>query len=545
MKRFTGIFKTAAVLILLLACAALGYAADAKTAQSWQKDVTPFQFDLYFYGAWGTNYPWKGSYVEKVIEKKTGVHPNIIVPTGDEKEYLSVLVASGKLPDAMVLEWYGDMTKRLISAGKIYPVKDLTDKYAPEFWDQIPQDVKAYHGKDDGKLYYLPSFMTSKDEFKKSLEKQTFRPFFIQTRIYEELGKPSVNTPEKLLAMLRTIKQKYPDKKVISIEPPLDVNQWGLTGCFTLAYLLGAYAPETYGNEFYLDKNTVKFAFESKGMVDSIKYLNTMVKEGLMSVDVLTTRQETYGDQVNAGVFAVATRYPIDIYKQHNPKIVQVTGDEKSAYMPLEYLRVNGKDPQYAAGRGTGWVGSMVTKDAKNPGRIIRYFEYSWSDEGQMDNLFGTLGETYSMVNGVPKYKPEIIDEMNKTGDAFWDKYGFERRLLLWRSVPATLQKLAIAPQGYTDYLIATGKYAKDIYELGIDTAIYPDPSSGEGVKYQKIKDIWNKAIAQMIIAADDASLQGVYAKALDEMRANGMEDVRKALQAKHVADVNKKLGKR
>ncbi len=57
----------------------------------------------------------------------------------------------------------------------------------------------------------------------------------------------------------------------------------------------------------------------------------------------------------------------------------------------------------------------------------------------------------------------------------------------MWRSVPAAYQKLAIAPQGYTDYLMATGKYAKDIYELGIDSqtrrgAIEPNPSSKEGV---------------------------------------------------------------
>jgi putative aldouronate transport system substrate-binding protein len=564
MKRTKFSLRTGLVLVLLVVSASLCFAkagqetgatavpsGKAGAALSWQKDTSPFQFDLYFYGAWGTFYPWKGSYVEKVIEQKTGVHPNIIVATGDEKEYLSVLVASGKLPDAMVLEYYGDMTKRIIQAGKIYPIKELTDKYAPEFWDQIPQDVKTYHSETDGKLYYLPSFMSSKEEFQKSPEKQIFRPFFIQKGIYEALGKPSVDTPEKFIAMLKMIKQRYPDKKVITIEPPVDANQWGLTGCFTLSYLLGAFAPETYGNNYYLEGNAIKFCFESKGMVNSIKFLNTLVREGLMSVDRVIARQETFGDEVSAGIFAVTTRYPIDIYKQHNPKIMQVTGNEKDTYIPLEYLHVGGKDPQYAGGRGTGWVGSMVTKDAKNPGRIIRYFEYSWSDEGQMDNLFGKEGETYTIVNGIPRYTAAIIDELNKTGDAFWDKYGFERRLLMWRSLPAVYQKLAIAPQGYTDYLLTTGKYAKDTYELGIGSpdaggaAIEPNPSSKEGVQFQKIKDVWSKAIAQMIIASDDAAFEGLYTKAMDEIRAIGLEDVRKVVWANHLDDVNKKLGKK
>jgi putative aldouronate transport system substrate-binding protein len=561
MKRTICAWRTGLALVLLVVSAAFCFAGGQKegeaaapsgtpgAALSWQKDTSPFQFDLFFYGAWGTFYPWKGSYVEKIIEQKTGVHPNIIVPTGDEKEYLSVLVASGKLPDAMVLEWYGDMTKRLIAAGKIYSIKELCDKYAPEFWDQIPQDVKTYHSQDDGNLYYLPSFFTSKEEFQQSPEKQIYRPFFIQKGIYEALGKPSVDTPEKFIAMLKMIKQRYPGKKVITIEPPLDVNQWGLTGCFTLSYLLGAFAPETYGNDYYLDGNTVKLCFESKGMVDSIKFLNTLVREGLMSIDVLTARQETYQGQMNAGLFAVATRYPIDIWKQHNPKIMEVTGNEKDTYMPLEYLHVGGKDPQYVGTRGTGWVGSMVTKNAKDPGRIIRYFQYSWSEEGQMDNLFGKLGETYTIVNGIPKYTPEILEELNKTGDAFWDKYGFERRLLMWRSVPSTYQKLAIAPQEYTDYLLATGKYGKDTYDLGLgapwNRVIDPDPSSNEGVAFQKIKDIWNKTMAQMIIAPDDATFESVYTKGMNEIRASGLEDVRKVLSANRIKDINKKLGKK
>jgi putative aldouronate transport system substrate-binding protein len=387
--------------------------------------------------------------------------------------------------------------------------------------------------------------MSSKEDFAKSLEKQVFRPFFIQTRIYEAVGKPSVDTPEKLLAMLKTIKQRFPNQKVITISPPLDVNQWGLTGDFTLAYLLGAFAPETYGNQFYLEGNNLKFAFESKGMVDSLKFLNTLVKEGLLPVDQLTMKHENFGDQVNAGVFAVATRYPIDIYKVHNPKIVEVTGDPNAAYMPLEYLRVGGKDPQYAGGRGTGWVGSMVTKTAANPGRIIRFFQYTWSEEGQMDNLFGKEGETFTYVNGVPRYTQAIIDELNSTGDAFWDKYGFERRILMWRSVPAVLQKLAIAPQGYTDYLKATGKYAVDIYEMGIDNAIVPVSSTDAGVKFQRIKDVWNRALAQMVIAQNDAAFNDIYAKAMTEIADNGLEDVRKVLWANHVADVNKKLGRK
>ena len=168
--------------------------------------------------------------MEKYIYEDTGVKPNIIIPTGNEKEYLNVMIASNDLPDAMILEWYAPETKRLIEAGHIYSVNDLAAEHAPELLDMISEDVFRYHSHTDGKLYYLPSFMSSKEEYEQGLEKHGARSLFVQKRIYEGLGKPSVDTPEKLLQLLRDIRDKYPDVKPFSIESPLDVTQWGLTG---------------------------------------------------------------------------------------------------------------------------------------------------------------------------------------------------------------------------------------------------------------------------------------------------------------------------
>jgi putative aldouronate transport system substrate-binding protein len=157
---------------------------------SWQKDTSPFEFDIFFFAAWGTHYPWRGAVVEKYITEDTGVTMNIIIPTGNEKEYLNVMIASNDLPDAMVLEWYAPETKRLIDAGHIHAINDLAAEYAPELMDMISPDVINYHKHTDGKLYYLPSFMPTKEEYEESLEKHGARSLFIQKRIFEGLGKP-------------------------------------------------------------------------------------------------------------------------------------------------------------------------------------------------------------------------------------------------------------------------------------------------------------------------------------------------------------------
>ncbi len=510
---------------------------------SWQKDISPFTFDMYFFGAWGDGYPWRGAAVEKYITEDTGVKPNIIIPTGNEKEYLNVMIASNDLPDAMVLEWSAPETKRLIESGNILAIDDLSAQYAPELMDMISSDVKVYHGQADGKLYYLPSFFSSKEEYAESMERHGARSLFIQKGIYEDLGKPSVDTPEKLVQVLKDIKAKYPQYKPFAIEPPLDVNQWGLTGNLTMQYFAGIFAPETYGKDFYLENNEIKLVFENQNFIEAVRFLNTLYKEGLISVDTLMMKHETYGETVDSAQWAVCGRFPIDVWKAHNPKIMQLTKDEGRTYIPLEFQKYNGKEPQFAGGRGAGWVATMVTANAEKPERIIRYLEYCWSDQGQLTNLFGREGETYDMVDGIPQYKPEILKEIESEPATLKDKYGFEQRMLMWRSKWAGLQKIAMAPKSYADYLRSVGQYGVDVWEMGLDS-LDPDPASGEGVAYAKIKNIWNRYLAQMVLAETDAEFDSIYAAAMKELQGTDLDQLRKVMTENHLKDQAKKMGK-
>lgn len=509
---------------------------------SWQKDTSPFEFDLYFFAAWGEEgYPWRGALVEQYMTEDTGVKMNVICPTGNEQEYLNVMIASNDLPDAMVLEWAAPETKRLIESGNIHAIDDLSAQYAPELMDMISEDVINYHAHTDGKLYYLPSFMSTKEEYEASIEKHGARSLFVQKGIYEELGKPSVDTPEKLLQLLRDIKEKYPDVKPFSIEAPLDVTQGGLSGSLTFMYYLnGIFAPETYGKDQYLEDDKIKLIIENPNYVEAVRYLNQIYKEGLISVDTLMMKHETWGETVDSAQWGVTARFPIDIWKDHNLKIKQLYGDDSKTYIPLEFQKYNGKEPQFAGGRGAGWVASMVTKKAKDPGRIIRFFEYGWSDEGQITNLFGREGETFEWVDGMPQYKPEILAEIESNPEALANKYGFEQRLVMWRSKWGGLQKVAMAPPSYTDYLKSVAQYGVDIWELGLDN-IEPDPASDAGVAYAKIKNIWNKYLAQMVLAESDDEFNAAYEAGMKEIEQAGLEQVKQVMTENHLKDLERK----
>jgi len=307
-----------------------------------------------------------------------------------------------------------------------------------------------------------------------------------------------------------------------------------------MQYFAGIFAPETYGKDIYLDNGQIKLIFENENFIEAVRFLNQIYKEGLISVDTLMMKHEVWGDTVDSAQWGVTGRFPIDIWKSHNNKIMQLKKDEGYTYIPLEFQKYNGKEPQFAGGRGAGWVASMVTKNAKNPGRIIRYFEYCWSDAGQIANMFGREGETFDFVNGMPQYKPEILKDIEENPDALENKYGFEQRLLMWRSKWGGLQKIAMAPPSYAEYLKDVGKYGVDIWELGLDN-LDPDPSSDAGVAYQKIKNIWNKYLAQMILSESDDDFKASYDAAMKEIKEAGLEKVREVMTQNHIKDLQAK----
>ena len=106
--------------------------ADA-AGPSWKKDTSPFTFTQYFYGNWASNYLWKGQYAMKLATEKTGITIDRKLATGNDDDYLNTMIASGDLPDTIMLDWTNPAVTKLINNGMVYSMDELIEKYAPEF----------------------------------------------------------------------------------------------------------------------------------------------------------------------------------------------------------------------------------------------------------------------------------------------------------------------------------------------------------------------------------------------------------------------------
>lgn len=524
--------------------AAQNAASSDPNALSWKKDTSPFTFTQFFYGNWASNYLWKDQYDMKLITDKTGVKIDRKLATGSDDDYLNTMIASGDLPDSIMLDWNNPNVTKLINNGLVYSMDELIDKYAPEFRNMLDPEMVKYHSIN-GKLWYLPNLFETKDRLTSGTPITPIRPWFFRKDIYAAIGSPKLETTDDLLNALKQAKAKFPDVNPVGVEF-FDVQKNGFQGSLSMDYLIDSFSPHLLEDRVKDDKKIVEYPMRNKGFIDAFRFMNTLSKSGLFDPQLLIYKQEQYQEKLYGAQYAVASQFMDGLYTQYNPKIESTLGKDKT-YAVIDGLKANGQAPRYPASRLMGWQGFFITKKAKDPGRILRFAEYAWTDEGQMDLRYGKQGETYDMVDGLPKYKPEVQDLMLKDNNAWYAKYGFTASTLLWRAGKlwddaSTRDFKESKPDEYAAGKLLE-KYNFDNYALGMEN-LEPDGSSPEGVINVKVKDLWNKTIPKLILAKSDSEFDSIYADFIAQMDKVGADKVEKVMYQRHLQDLSKKGAK-
>jgi putative aldouronate transport system substrate-binding protein len=68
--------------------------------------------------------------------------------------------------------------------------------------------------------------------------------------------------------------------------------------------------------------------------------------------------------------------------------------------------------------RPDGWA---ITVANKNPVETIKLFDFYFTPQGRLLSNFGVEGQHYDMVDGKPRYKPEILNAKAPVNAQMWD----------------------------------------------------------------------------------------------------------------------------
>jgi putative aldouronate transport system substrate-binding protein len=336
-------------------------------------------------------------------QKRTNTEFEFLHPTGgtgqDVNQQLGVMLASGNLPDLMV--WYWSNASKMYSDGTIVNLKELIDQHAPNLkkvLDANPSVAKQIKA-DNGDIYVFPDLRTGPNG-----KYKTFSGMIIRQDWLDELGLSSPETIDEWETVLRAFKEKKG-------ATPLIAAKDSLFGSSSSKDLMGAYG---IGQNFYQEDGIVKYGPLQPAFKQYLERMRKWYQEGLIDPDYATNDTKARDAKVSSGKAGAFYGY---IGGQMGTLFQALQKNEPQAKLAaVQYPVLNkGDEPQFTMSTWDfNFTGAVITKTNKHPAETVKALDYLYSEEGTMLKNFGIEGETYTMVNGQPKYTDLIMNNPDK-----------------------------------------------------------------------------------------------------------------------------------
>lgn len=469
---------------------------------SWKKDTSPITMSCYIDFTWYPLDKWGEDDVSKEITKRTGV--TLDVTKASNPQQLQTMVAGGDLPDIV----FGAGLKTFERSDVSYAFDELMKEHCPEFLDIIDPIEIANNTVSDGHFYTLKTHWKTKEQWDdpRCIPSVGDVGTFIREDIYEELGKPSLETVDDFEKLLLQVKEKYP--KMI---PWLMRPQYGESVMEWFGLAMGV--PVKYENRIINGITHPEFK-------EYYKFMNRMFREGLFSEESFAYQFEQYKQIRNSGdvfCFTDDTLRGDEVNKFFDDNGI------KGHYVPImKPLTVDGEKKYKPVDRGIGWADCFITKNAKDPRRAILYMEFLKSPEGDQLTQWGIEGKHYTLDKDGMIVRPEGYEnwDVKQTGIFPWYFMGSGfAEAVKYYSDKANNPKYS----QYVDLLVEIKKH----YER--DPALYfcnPEPETEESELAAEVKETTTNAHVQIITAPSEVEAMERYEKLISDMKEHGNDEL-------------------
>lgn len=336
------------------------------------------------------------------IEKRTGIHLEVmVIPESDYANKMNTLMATNQLPD--IFSMWGSDPKDIISTGALLDMKELIASHAPiihKDQDTIPNLKRT---EVNGGIYTLPQLRRDENFEQGSTPN-------IRIDLLEEQNIPVPTTWDELYDALVKLKSAYPDHIV-----------WGCRGENNL--LRNNLSPiKSLGGDYglYMDESgTWKLGRMEAGYKNALTFLNKLYTEGILDNEYLITSSDDWKSGLASGKYLFYYDNPVFL-ESFNTTLAQTNPNARFA--PIPFLKNSEGITQNYSHPDNYFNAWGVSADTKNPELVIKLLNWMYSEEGGLLMNYGVEGTHYDMVEGVPTFKKELVDEyMKRTGDPSYE----------------------------------------------------------------------------------------------------------------------------
>ncbi|MFC6651219.1 ABC transporter substrate-binding protein [Paenibacillus rhizoplanae] len=514
----TGLAVVMASALLIVGCSN-GNNAGGKNSESGGENsevsTEPVTFTYFGFGA-NKDTMASDTTIGKKLQEQTGVDWKMEYVVGDGSTKSGVMIAGGDYPD--VISPVGELAK-LLDAGAYIPLNDLIEKYGPNI-KRVYGDYMNKITNEDGNIYILP-FTANVNGYLSPPDPSS--TFWMQRRVLKEFGYPEVKTLDQYFDLIEKYQAKYP--KVDGKDTIGFATFAGTAGeFFTITnqpmHLAGY--PNEGGVLVDMESHEAKLYQGTEDEKRWLAKLNEMNGKGLVDPETFTANKDQYLAKLTSGRVLGYVNYSWQINDATNN--LRSAGNDDLRYVALPIVFDEGiKDayvdpPSFVNNRGLG-----ISVSAKDPVRIIKYFDNLLTDENQKLVEWGIEGETYTKnAEGRMVMNEEQLTNRNdndfkrKFGFAYfdyeWPRYG-DNSVYDDGNAHVPFNQPEVAAINYTEgdktLLKAYNlKTFSDFYAEPVERPWYPawsiekEPGSPEQLFSQRAGDLQQKYYPRMVLAA-------------------------------------------
>ncbi|CAM3135096.1 extracellular solute-binding protein [Paenibacillus taichungensis] len=380
----TGLSVTLIIVMALMGCSGSGGNTASQEKNSPVSGDTfvlgekPLEFSFYGHYDWYTMPDWGKDAATKWIKENKKIDVVPISSGGVAKNKLSTMIVAGELPDVIWMDRGADVEK-LRSEGMLVPFDDYLNKY-PNLKKWAGESTLELLRSPDGKLYQFPNWYTTQPNGNAG--------YLVNKKIYEELGSPSLETPEDLYVYLKQVKSKYPD--VV----PLEVGQTA-AGVDIMVSAFAENRPHTFNSMIAVPQgDQLVSLFTDPVYRELLQYMSRLYREKLVTQDAFTQKLEQVEQKVINGKVAIYVASSPTEFGSKGNNLLKAQDPDAGYIMvwPVHKAELDRNKIFPGDYKQLGWNVSVITKSAKDPEAIFAFLDWFTGPDGQRTIMWGPEG---------------------------------------------------------------------------------------------------------------------------------------------------------
>jgi putative aldouronate transport system substrate-binding protein len=363
-------------------------------------DTPTIKFLVNEHPSWPTNKDWL---VWEQMEKGGNINLDVTIGAEPYPETVNLTIASGDLPDLiqtpnyMVGNKYGQQ-------GAFVNILDYLDQMPnlKAWMADFPEDARRALSAD-GKMFVTPN---------KGIGETNRMLWLYREDIFKKHGLEIPQNWDELYSVSKELKELYPDSYPFGFRN-------GTGKIRNLAPNFGTNWDYYYDH----DNNDWKYGPIEDNYKVMLEYLNKFYKEGLIPPDWLTIETDQWQQLIANGTSFITQDYigRIDMFNITNR---EVDPEFTLINMPPPAGFPGGKQQDFSA--HTLSSGYSVAITSENKEAVLRYIDWTFSEEGRDALSWGVEGETYTVENGTKKFikdYPSPSELRSETGLSLFGTY--------------------------------------------------------------------------------------------------------------------------